>query len=185
MTPLYKTDLRRQLKARSVTNMARFNRKYPVAMAKTVVQMVSQMPRKHIVALYNALPDEVDSQPFIDALRDYSLALPVVIDEGHPLIFRAWQPGERLVKDHAGVNVPPGDAPVVVPDIVIMPVMGFNDDGYRLGRGGGFYDRTLQEMPYVTTIGVAASFQKIDFTPDFHDWPLQYIVTEHDVMSAK
>lgn len=184
MSLMYKTGLRRQLKARSVTNMPRFNRNHPATMAQTVLQLIESLERKHIIAVYNALPDEVDSQPFVQALQNYSLALPVVIDEGYPLIFRAWEPGERLVKDHAGVSVPPGDAQVVIPDVIVMPVMGYNPDGYRLGRGGGFYDRTILELPEAVTIGVVASFQKIDFNPDSHDCALDYIVTEHGIERA-
>ena len=74
-------------------------------------------------------------------------ALPVVVEKKAPLVFRLWEPGGRLVP---GVwNIPiPADGDEVLPDVVIAPVVGFDSACYRLGYGGGFFDRTLAALPH-------------------------------------
>ena len=108
--------------------------------------------------------------------------LPVVTAKAQPLMFRAWKQGEKLER---GVwNIPfPADGPEQVPDIVIAPLVGFDDACYRLGYGGGFFDRTLAHLgraPLV--IGVGFSQQRIEtIHPMPHDIPMDVIVTENDV----
>jgi 5,10-methenyltetrahydrofolate synthetase len=106
-------------------------------------------------------------------------ALPVVVQRQAPLVFRAWRPGARMT---AGIwNIPiPADGIEVVPDIVVSPVVGFDPAGYRLGHGGGFYDRTLAALgrrPQAVGVGFAlAAIATIHPLP--HDIPMQFIVTE-------
>lgn len=106
-------------------------------------------------------------------------ALPVVIERHAPLVFRAWRPGARMV---SGIwNIPvPADASDVIPDIVVAPVVGFDATCYRLGYGGGFYDRTLAAMagrPRVIGVGFAhAAIPTIHPLP--HDIPMHVIITE-------
>ena len=107
-------------------------------------------------------------------------ALPVVIERGAPLAFRTWRPGAAMA---SGIwNIPvPADGVDVLPDIVVSPVVGFDPAAYRLGYGGGFYDRTLAAMackPLV--IGVGFSMSAItSIHPLPHDIPMQFIITEH------
>ncbi len=106
-------------------------------------------------------------------------ALPVVTGKGAPLIFRAWADGDRLER---GVwNIPvPADGPPVAPDIVLAPVVGFDPACYRLGYGGGFYDRTLAAMrarPRVIGIGYAFAAIPTIF-PQPHDIAMDAVVTE-------
>ncbi|MBO6901085.1 MAG: 5-formyltetrahydrofolate cyclo-ligase [Rhizobiaceae bacterium] len=107
------------------------------------------------------------------------IALPVVIAKGQPLEFRSWKPGEKLEK---GVwNIPvPAAGELVSPDIVIAPLVGFDPAGYRLGYGGGFYDRTLAAMPSKPlTIGVGFEFQRLPtIFPQWHDVPMNSLVIE-------
>jgi 5-formyltetrahydrofolate cyclo-ligase len=106
-------------------------------------------------------------------------ALPVVIERRAPLVFRTWRPGAAMA---SGIwNIPvPTDGVDVLPDIVVSPVVGFDPAGFRLGYGGGFYDRTLAAMarkPLV--IGVGFSMSAITtIHPLPHDIPMQFIVTE-------
>ena len=74
------------------------------------------------------------------------VALPVVINKAQPLGVRLWQPGVRLARGVWDIPVPPESAEVVLPDLVISPVVGVDPEGFRLGYGGGFYDRTLAQM---------------------------------------
>ena len=74
------------------------------------------------------------------------------------------------------------DGAEVVPDVLLVPCVGFTEAGYRLGYGGGYYDRWLAAHPGATAIGVAWSFSRIDpasFAAEPHDVPLTLVVTEH------
>jgi 5,10-methenyltetrahydrofolate synthetase len=106
-------------------------------------------------------------------------ALPIVVEKGQPLIFRAWKQGDRLEK---GVwNIPiPAEGDPILPDIVISPVVGVDPNRYRLGYGGGFYDRTLAAMPRKPlVIGIGYELQRIPtIYPQQHDIPMDRIVTE-------
>lgn len=106
-------------------------------------------------------------------------ALPVVVAKGRPLEFRAWRPGAKLER---GVwNIPvPADGETVTPDIVIAPVVGYDAACYRLGYGGGYFDRTLAALARRPRVfGVGYAFQAIPtIHPQPHDIPMDLIVTE-------
>jgi 5-formyltetrahydrofolate cyclo-ligase len=107
------------------------------------------------------------------------VALPVVINKTGPLEYRAWRPGEALVD---GVwNIPvPEERDIVVPAIVLAPLVGFDRAGYRLGYGGGYFDRTLAALqPRPVAIGVGFAAQEIaTIYPQPFDVPMDLIVTE-------
>lgn len=111
--------------------------------------------------------------------RGGRIALPVVIQKGWPLEFRIWAPGDPLERGVWNILVP-SHGPSVQPDVVIAPVVGFDEANYRLGYGGGFFDRTLAAMrkkPLVIGVGYAASrIQTIH--PQTHDIPMDVIVTD-------
>src|SRR5690606_24922582 len=102
---------------------------------------------------------------------------PVVVEKARPLVFRAYRPGDRLEK---GVwNIPiPADGDPVIPDIVIAPLVGVDVRNYRLGYGGGFFDRTLAALPKrPLVIGVGYEMQRIaTIHPQPHDIPMDRIV---------
>ena len=112
-------------------------------------------------------------------------ALPVVTARNEPLTFRHWQPGDRMARGSHGIPEPVhGEA--VVPDVVVAPVVGFDDSGYRLGYGGGFYDRTLAHLSArPRAIGVGFSAAHIPtIHPRPHDISMDLIVTEREVHAA-
>lgn len=134
-----------------------------------------------LVSLYWPFRGEPDLRPWAERIiaRGGRVALPVVVEKGRPLIFREWRPGEELEK---GVwNIPiPASGPEVQPDVVIAPVVGFDPGNYRLGYGGGFFDRTLAAMPakpLVIGIGYATSAIPTIY-PLPHDIAMDMIVTE-------
>jgi 5,10-methenyltetrahydrofolate synthetase len=107
----------------------------------------------------------------------------VVIRKSHPLAFREWRSGDPLER---GVwKIPfPAHGKEVVPDVVIAPVVGFDVRCYRLGYGGGYFDRTLASLPSMPTrIGVGYSSQRLEtIFPQDHDIPMEMIVTETEVV---
>jgi 5-formyltetrahydrofolate cyclo-ligase len=106
------------------------------------------------------------------------LALPVVMERDAPLVFTDWTPGEAMIPDEMGVQVPAELRFVARPPALLIPCLGFNAEGYRLGYGGGYYDRTLEAAPRPQTLGIAYSNQEAVFSHAPHDVPLDVIVTE-------
>jgi 5,10-methenyltetrahydrofolate synthetase len=112
-------------------------------------------------------------------------ALPVVIEKGRPLQFRKWWPGAPMKPGVYGIPVPV-DTEVLLPDMVIVPVNGFDEQGYRLGYGGGYFDRTLAALERrVLSIGVAFEALRLStIHPQPHDIPMDFIVTEERICRA-
>ena len=110
--------------------------------------------------------------------------LPVVLDKEKPLMFRAWTPGMTLVADRHGILHPPsGEA--VVPDVVLVPLNVFDAAGYRLGYGGGYFDRTLAVLDSVA-VGVGFEIGRTpSVSPQAHDRPMDWIVTEAGAFQAR
>jgi 5-formyltetrahydrofolate cyclo-ligase len=147
-----------------------------------------------IVSAFWPLADELDTRPLISALaaRGHTIGLPVVIKRGLPLLFRRWLPDTALVQGSFRVMTPPPEAPEVVPSLLIVPLLAFDRAGYRLGYGGGFYDRTLHKLrggaagakSGVLAVGVALSAQEVASVPrDDTDQPLDWIVTEREAFA--
>jgi 5,10-methenyltetrahydrofolate synthetase len=112
------------------------------------------------------------------ALAGVRLALPVVMERDAPLAFTEWQLDEPMLVDEMGVAVPATLRFVERPPALLIPCLGFNAEGYRLGYGGGYYDRTLELVPRPLTLGIAYSNQEAQFGHAEHDVPLDVIVTE-------
>ncbi len=125
--------------------------------------------------------------PVIEAAleRDVRVALPVVIAKGKPLEFRIWRPGDRVTAGVFGIPFP-ADGPTVVPDLMLIPLVGFDRAGYRLGYGGGYYDRTLAAaVPRPATIGVGFELSRLEsIGPEPHDVAMDWIVTEAGIFGA-
>jgi 5-formyltetrahydrofolate cyclo-ligase len=132
------------------------------------------------ISLYWPFRGEPDLRPWMASLvaRGGTPALPVVIEKAQPLVFRAYRPGDRLEK---GVwNIPiPAEGDPVIPDITIAPLVGVDPQNYRLGYGGGFFDRTLASLPKKPlVIGVGYAMQRIPtIHPQPHDIPMDRVVT--------
>jgi 5-formyltetrahydrofolate cyclo-ligase len=135
--------------------------------------------------------DEINVLPLLARLvsEGWQTALPVVMAKGAPLTFRAWAPGEPTGRGIWDIHVPLEAAPEIEPDILLVPMLAFDRRGYRLGYGGGFYDRTLAELRKlkpVVAIGVAYAEQEIEEVPVAgYDEPLDWILTERGVIEPK
>jgi 5-formyltetrahydrofolate cyclo-ligase len=136
------------------------------------------------VAFCWPIKGEYDARHLAKLLRDRGsvTALPVVVAPKTPLIFREWHPGVEL--STGALDIPyPANSAEVVPDVVLLPMNGWDQQGYRLGYGAGFFDRTLaamQKRPIV--VGVTYELARMDtIHPQSWDIPADYVVTERGV----
>ncbi|MER9564797.1 5-formyltetrahydrofolate cyclo-ligase [Mesorhizobium sp. M0571] len=134
-----------------------------------------------MVSLYWPFRGEPDLRPWMETVnaRGGRTALPVVVEKGRPLVFRAYVPGDRLEKGIWNIPIPAEGDPML-PDIVISPIVGIDPGQFRLGYGGGFFDRTLAAMPFKPlVIGVGYELQRIaTIYPQPHDIPMDRVLTE-------
>ncbi len=142
------------------------------------------------VAGYIAMRGELDITLIFDKLRKYQkmTCLPVVDEKDAPLLFREWHKGQPLTQGTLGVKEPAAEAETCNPRIILVPLLAFDPAGYRLGYGGGYYDRTIAALRSADpsnpplTIGVAYDFQEVDALPiEPHDIRLDGILTETGV----
>lgn len=141
-----------------------------------------------IVSGFASLADELDCMPLLRRLGEegLGLALPVVTGKGKPLTFRAWRPDDEMDAGVWGIPQPKADKAVVAPDILLVPLLAVDRGGWRLGYGGGFYDRSLQALraqKQVLAIGLAYEEQVVDAVPHLdYDEPLDWVVTPAGAM---
>jgi 5-formyltetrahydrofolate cyclo-ligase len=144
--------------------------------------------RGAVVSGYWPLEGELDIRPLLHQIHEagHPIGLPVVQAKGQPLVFRRWTPGTPLVQGSFKVMTPPEGAPEVEADVLLVPLLAFDRAGFRLGYGGGFYDRTLEKRRReahsghpVLAIGIAFAAQETDGLPRGpFDQQLDWIVTE-------
>jgi 5-formyltetrahydrofolate cyclo-ligase len=140
--------------------------------------------RRATLGFYWPFRGEIDLVGFVRALIDHGgrAALPVVVGKGRPLAFRRWEPGTATRLGISGIPVPATSEPVE-PDCLLVPLVGFDDAGYRLGYGGGYYDRTLAALPgRPMALGIGYAFQRLPtIRPQPFDRPMDAIVTEDGI----
>jgi 5-formyltetrahydrofolate cyclo-ligase len=175
-------ERRRLLAARRALTGAERDR-HTRAIARELIAQLADV-RAPLVGVYAPLADEVDPRELVDHLRarGIEVALPVVVGPDRPLVFRRWPSEAALVRGAHGVAHPAaGEA--VLPEALIVPLVGFDDAGYRLGYGAGYYDRTLAAYGRPPlTIGVGFELGRLaTIHPQDHDRPLDRIVTETGV----
>lgn len=139
---------------------------------------------KATLAVCWPIRNEYDPRHFARRLRERGArtALPVVVAPRTPLKFREWHPGVRLAEGAMGIPYPV-DSAELTPDAVLLPMNGWDAQGYRLGYGGGFFDRTLASLARKpATIGVSYELARMEtIHPQSWDIPLDYVVTERGV----
>lgn len=143
-----------------------------------------------VIGLYVSIKGEPDvlGSEIVD-LRNSGVVvtLPRVIEKDWPLVFNTYNPSYDFNYDALGLECAGG--PVATPRILCIPCLAFNRKGYRLGYGGGYYDRTIQDLQKkgeVITVGIAYSSQEVEDLPlEEHDEKLDFIVTENEVITCQ
>ncbi len=138
--------------------------------------------RDRLISAYWPIKGEPDLRPLMADLHAAGVlvALPLVEVKQAPLVFRRWTPETRMVRGDWNIPVPPPEAEVVTPPVVLAPLVGWDRAGYRLGYGGGYFDRTLAHLaprPFVVGIGLQAA-KLATIYPQPYDIRLDAILTE-------
>src|SRR5262245_52772564 len=137
-----------------------------------------------VVSGFWPIKDEIDIRPLLIELFNSGcqLALPVVQGRGQPLLFRAWRPGDTLEAGVFGTLQPPARREMLEPDALIVPLLACDEEGWRLGYGGGFYDRTLRGLRarrQITAVGVGFNAQLVPEVPHGpDDQRLDWLLTD-------
>ena len=153
------------------------------ALAAQGLAFLPSRPPGSIVSGFASMPDELRAWPLLRRLagEGYRLCLPVMQGKSKPLIFRAWQPGDAMDEGVWGIAEPKVEKPALEPDVLVVPLLAFDAAGWRLGYGGGFYDRTLRLLRAkkpILAIGLAYDQQKVDDVPHLdYDERLDWVLT--------
>ena len=134
-----------------------------------------------VVAVFWSIGDELDTSTLRDDLvkAGHAVALPVVVGRDRPLALRQWRPGDAMASGPFGIQEPLPTAPALTPTLIVVPFLAVDRRGYRLGYGGGYYDRTIAGLPSARTVGWGYAGQVIDAVPAGPlDRPVAAVVTE-------
>ncbi len=137
------------------------------------------------------LKSEINPLPLMKRLAEAgaTLALPVVLGRGKPLVMREWKWGEPLAEGMWGLRQPRPEALEVEPDILLVPLLAFDRTGHRIGYGAGYYDMTIARLrarKTVTAIGIAFAAQEVAVVPATpRDEKLDLVLTEREVIEIK
>ncbi len=157
-------DVKVQADARIASKLVAWLDAHQVAVLGAYLPMAGE---PDLTSLYATLP-----------ARGIQVAMPVVLEKNQPLHFVHWQAGDALTRDASGTLAPTDRKQFVRPDAVLAPCVGYNDAQYRLGYGGGYFDRTLAQSPRPLAVGIAYAITKADFPADAFDIPLDVILTD-------
>lgn len=180
----FKNQLRRQMRAQQ--KKFRMHPNYAAQEAQLLYRiqeaLTSQLQPTDVVGAYWPMTSEVDIRPLFPWLQHRSiLALPVV--QKQTLTFRRYQLEDPLLNDSVGIPAPTSAAMEQRPTYLLMPLLAFDAHNYRLGQGGGYYDRYLAHLQRLghtpQKIGIAFSWQRLEsISPETHDISLDHIICE-------
>ncbi len=147
----------------------------------------SQFSKKAIIGAYWPIKGEINNLPFLKEWcdNDGTVCLPSIEDNQSPLAFYTWTPQTEMEIGQYQIPIPRQREKKVLPDILLVPLLAFDKEGYRLGRGIGFYDRTLHDLRLqknIYAMGLALEHQLISSIPhESHDEKLDCVITDKKV----
>ncbi len=176
---LRKTSLERRIEAHATAG--------PLAGDLVAGQFLEaiEMAEGDAVAGYWPMRQEQDPVPLMKRLHGagQAVALPVIEKPEKTLLFRSWEPGLVLEEAEFGTSQPAPEAAVLRPNVILVPLLAFDDRGFRLGYGGGYYDRTiaaLRQSGELLAVGIAYDAQQVERVPEEEfDQRLDWVVTEN------
>jgi len=129
------------------------------------------------ISLYWPIGSEINTLPSIAALIDFGAKISLASTENGIIKYRLWNPNDKIEINNLGINI--NTKEIKKPDVIICPLIGFDKSLNRLGRGGGYYDKSLNKYKNTIKIGFAYSIQKIKMVPiETHDISMDVIITE-------
>jgi 5-formyltetrahydrofolate cyclo-ligase len=181
--------LRQALRRELLATRAELSLEYRVEASRRIFARLNAIlvaRTARVVGAYLPIGQEPDALPWIEAFVAGGgiIALPVVVDRGQPLAFCPWRPGEPVQEAGLGTRHPAAhaiDGVTVTPDVLVIPLVGFDAAGFRLGYGGGYYDRTLADAAHAGTVVIGVGFELSRVTtiyPQPHDRRMHRILTE-------
>lgn len=179
----WRKNQRKRLIATREAISGKIHQQWSQAISDSLIQGFPQL-QKMTIGIYWPFRGEYDPKFIAQYFRQQgaTLALPEVISKDEPLCFRLWSPNTPMRDGAYGIPVPV-ETEIIRIDAMIIPMVGFDQHGYRLGYGSGYFDRTL--ATYETrplTIGVAFEIQRLDnIYPQPHDIAMHYVVTEKGI----
>lgn len=175
------TARRRAWRQEMLARRAALSKSTHADLSARIVGHLANFPVPRVAAFCWPIKHEPDVRRIIEhwAAQGATAALPVVVAEEAPLAFRAWTADTPLQADRYGIPTP-ASGDFIHPDLILLPLNGFDDAGYRLGYGGGYFDRTLAALsPRPLAIGVGFEINRLpNILPEAHDQRLDWIVTE-------
>jgi 5-formyltetrahydrofolate cyclo-ligase len=137
-----------------------------------------------VVGLYIPMNSEPDLTPLINNNPHIKFSIPKIIDDN--LVFAEYHLGDSLGQNPGFSKIQePVNTNIVMPDLIFVPGLAFDLRGYRLGRGGGYYDKYIASHPKIQTIGISFGQNLLESLPrEKHDRKMQYIITEHMVLQT-
>lgn len=181
-TTTHKRTLREQQKARRAEALKALGAAVNEGLVRNGTALLGERP-PGIVSAYYPMEGEIWPLALMGALRarGHSLALPVMQGKTDPLLFRAWAPGDDLIPGVWGIRQPAPSKPVVLPDVLLVPLLAFDRQGNRLGYGGGYFDRTLRDLrrrKTILAVGLGLDELEVDAVPHLdYDERLDWILT--------
>lgn len=147
-------------------------------LARTLLPRLPSHPMR--IAAFWPMGAEIDTRPALHALHEagHHVLLPVTTPRGQALVFRHWRPGCAMAPGRFGTQHP-ADGAQASPECLLVPLLAFDARGHRLGYGGGYYDRTLADLPGARAVGVGYAAQQVPRVPSGpRDVPLHAMATE-------
>ena len=188
-----KSVLRREALLRRSVYGASLSPEEKEAQGRRLVDQISPLIKPFsLISLYWSMGEEISTRPLLEALLQQrkTVLLPLLNEASQALSFHPYHKGDPLAHHPLGFYEPIPKTPPLIPDILFVPLVAFDENGHRLGYGKGHYDRTIsslkKENPSLITAGLAYDMQKLASIPnDSFDEPLDYVLTPNKIYSYK